>query len=90
MTIRASNLNASEHESLLSMDDFNRCISPSDSTHVGMETCSHWCSNTHKRHKLNTHSRTYNMTVKYTKQVLCKTSDLPVIYSDQRFYYMIL
>ena len=81
--IPAKNLSPSEFEELFKQVGFNRCIGSSDYIHVGMWSCVSWATIQHKGHKLNIPSRSYNITVSHSRQILYSTSGHPSTWNDK-------
>ena len=72
-----------EHERLFNLAGFNGCIGSTDATHIGMLNCAAWAHILHKGFKLCIPSRTYNMTVAHTRQILGSTCGHPATYNDK-------
>ena len=66
-----------KHEHLFNLASFNGCIGSTDATHIGMLNCAAWAHILHKGFKLCIPSRTYNMTVAHTRQILGSTCGHP-------------
>ena len=72
-----------KHERLFNLAGFNGCIGSTDATHIGMLNCAAWAHILHKGFKLCIPSRTYNMTVAHTRQILGSTCGHPATYNDK-------
>ena len=72
-----------KHEHLFNLAGFNGCIGSTDATHIGMLNCAAWAHILHKGFKLCIPSRTYNMTVAHTRQILGSTCGHPATYNDK-------
>lgn len=83
VTIPAKTACPSVFEELFKQAGFNGCIGSGDATHVGMLSCASWATIQHKGHKLHIPSRSYNITVSHSRQILYSTSGHPSTWNDK-------
>ena len=83
VTDAAKSLSMNELTSLFMQAGFNGCIGSTDATHVPMLKCAAWAHNIHNGSKLHLPSRTYNVTVTHSRQILGSTIGHPGTFNDK-------
>ena len=71
-----------KHDHLFNLAGFNGCIGSTDATYIGMLNGAAWDYILHKGFKLCIPSRTYNMTIIHTRQIMGSTCGHLATYND--------
>ena len=82
MILHVQNCDPKEFEQLFEIYGYGGCIGSSDATHVGILKCTSWATIFHLGHKLIILSRTYNVTVSHSIQILGITFGHPATWND--------
>ena len=75
--------NAQTHGKEYNMAGLHGAIGSTDATHIAIEKAPTWLTHVHKSHKLNTSSRTYNLTTNHRGLILSSTSGHPASFNDK-------
>ena len=76
-------IDAQTHGNEYNMAGLHGAIGSTDATHISIEKVPVWLNHVHKIHKLNSSSRTYNITTNHRRYILSTTSDHPESYNDK-------
>ena len=76
-------LNPKSIQHLFEAAGFNGCMGSLDATHISLLNLSSWANMSHKDFKLNLPTRSFNLTVTHTKQILASTTGHPSTWNDK-------
>ena len=83
VTDAARPLKMNDLTKLFTQAGFNGCIGSMDATHIPILKCSVWAHNIHKGGKLTVPSRTYNLKVTHSRQIIGSTTVHPETFNDK-------
>lgn len=83
MTDAAKSLTMNKLTNLFMQAGFNGCIGSTNATHVPMLKCAAWAHKIHNGSKMHHPSRTYNVTVSHSRQIIGTTIGHPGAFNDK-------